>query len=234
MMSLDKRQAMEADRGLLQPNSARAHGRLRRPLIAGAVAIVAVLLIALVAMWFFGAEDPEPAQFRGVPVTPPREVPALTLQRTDDSVWSSEDGRDRLSLYFFGYTNCPDICPLTLSRARKVHQQLGSHAAELDVYFITVDPERDTPERLGLYVSQFHPSFVGLTGGTEQIEAAKLAFGVVAEKHMSSSASGYSVDHTATSFLVNRDNQIVLLYPHDVASSAVVSDIQGLLDADDV
>ena len=234
MTSVDKRQATEADRGLLHSNSTRAHRRLRRRLIVFGIAIVGLLVIALLATRTFGADDPASSQFLGLEVAPPRTLPALTLQHTDNSEWSSESGRGRLSLYFFGYTHCPDICPLTLSRARQVREQLGEQADEVDVYFITVDPERDTPERLRLYVSQFHPSFMGLTGGPEQIDAAKLAFGVVAEKHMSSSASGYSVDHTATSFLVNRENQIVLLYPHDVASSAVVSDIQGLLDADDV
>ena len=168
----------------------------------------------------------------GAEVTPPRALPALALVRADGSAWSSADTEGRLALYFFGYTHCPDVCPLTLSRANQIQTQLGADAAQVDVYFVTVEPARDTPERLGRYVSQFSPDFTALTGTTAQLAAAQTAFGVIAVQQPNSSGSGYTVDHTASSYLVDSDGRIRLIYPHDGPSDDVVGDIRTLLSAE--
>ncbi|MEZ4570695.1 MAG: SCO family protein [Thermomicrobiales bacterium] len=164
---------------------------------------------------------------------PPKTLPDLTLQHTDGLAWTSSDMHGRLSLFFFGYTNCPDVCPLTLSRARQIYDALGADAEAVDVYFTTVDPERDTPERLGRYVEQFNPAFLSLTGSTEQLEAAKNAFGVVAVRQETGSSSGYSVDHTATSYLIDGTGSIRAVFPHDAATEDVLHDIRVLLDETD-
>jgi len=203
---------------------ARAHGRA---LLIFAVSFA--LLIALAALSArFVERDAGPARFSGLVVEPPRELPALQLQRTDGGVWNSAETDGRVALFFFGYTNCPDVCPLTLSRARQALSQLGDDAARVDVYFITVDPERDTPERLGLYVSQFHPAITGLTGTPEQLATAMSAFGVVAQQVPTGSGAGYAVDHTATSFLVD-DGAIRLLYAYDTPAGDIASDLRAIL-----
>lgn len=203
--------------------------RRGRLILAVVLAFAVLTGTAAIAPRVANLDDNAAHAFSGNEVTPPRQLPPLSLERVDGTAWTSAETRGRISLFFFGYTNCPDICPLTLSRARAVHEQLGEDAGEIDVYFVTVDPERDTPERLGLYVSQFNPEFIGLTGTDEQIEAAKAAFGVIAIQQPMSSSAGYSVDHTASSFVVDQDGAIRLIYPHDAPSVDVVSDLRTLL-----
>lgn len=223
---------MVTTRDRLPPASPRTFGRFQdrgRLAIVVLIGFVVLVVVATLAPRAIESDSGAAPAFSGMELTPPRELPALSLDRTDGTAWSSAESEDRISLFFFGYTNCPDVCPLTLSRANQIHQQLGEDAGSIDVYFITVDPERDTPDRLGLYVSQFNPAFTGLTGTPEQLQAAISAFGVVAVKQESLSGAGYSVDHTAGSYLVDDAGRIRLIYPHDAPAADIVRDIQSLL-----
>jgi protein SCO1/2 len=134
-------------------------------------------------------------------------------------------------LLFFGYTQCPDVCPTTLSTWRKVHAGLGDDAARVRFAFVTVDPERDTSERLGLHVNAFNPDFYGLTGTEDQLEAVYDFFGIVAEKDDSSgSAAGYLISHTATTFVVDTEGRWRLRETYGTAPEDIVYDIQQLLN----
>ena len=206
--------------------------RRRRLLVGIVVGLVVLVFVAALASQVVSLSPDEPAVLKGAELSQPRELPDLTLMRADGSPWSSDETAGRLSLFFFGYTSCPDVCPLTLSRARQVQDRLGADSRELDVYFVTVDPERDAPDRLGMYVSQFSPEFGALTGTPAQLEAVQEAFGVVAVRQSSASQAGYSVDHTASSFLVDSDGRIRIIYPHDSPSDDVVADVQALLARD--
>ena len=201
-------------------------GRLLLALLLGFATLV--VMAALAAPVDLSEPGDEPA-FTGAEVTPPRALPALALARVDDTAWSSAETRGRLSLFFFGYTSCPDVCPLTLGRARQLHAQLGADAAQVDVYFITVDPERDTRARLGRYVSQFSPDFIALTGTAAELEAARAAFGVIAVRQPHATGTGYAVDHTASSYLVDGEGRIRLIYPHDAPSEDVLAGLRALL-----
>lgn len=172
----------------------------------------------------------KPAPFNGGVLTPPLRLPELTLQRADGQPLSTADLHGRTSLVFFGYTLCPDVCPLTLAQVAQVRQELGARAAHLDAYFVTVDPERDTPERLGEYLRHFDPAIVGLTGTAEELERAQRAFGMVAQKRvLAESAAGYFMDHTAAIFLVGPQADIRMLYPHNMPPREIVADLQRLL-----
>ncbi len=202
------------------------HGKMAIAIVLGFGLLVAT---AVLATRLTDSQSESDQTFAGMSMSPPPTLPALTLQRSDGAKWTTEETSGRFSMFFFGYTNCPDVCPLTLSRAKQIHNQLGVEAAKIDFYFVTVDPERDTPERLGNYVSQFNPSFTGLTGTPGQLETAQAAFGVVAEKQAGGSGAGYSVDHTATSYLVDDQGRIVLLYAHDAPAEDAIGDIRALL-----
>jgi protein SCO1/2 len=160
----------------------------------------------------------------------PVAVPDLALADQHGGTFHLSDQRGSVVLFFFGYTQCPDVCPTTLATWRKVHQALGDDAERVRFVFVTVDPERDTPERLGLHVGAFNPDFVGLTGTQEELEAAYAIFDVYYEKDTSSgSAAGYLVSHTATTFVLDPEGQWRLRETYGTEVEDIVHDIRQLL-----
>jgi len=112
----------------------------------------------------------------------------------------------RIQLVFFGFTNCPDVCPTALSVISELMDRLGNESNVLQPLFITVDPERDTPSRMAEYVGAFHPALVGLTGSADQIAATARAFGVF-YRRVSSENGAYTMDHTASVFILDRQGR---------------------------
>ena len=191
----------------------------------GAVAVVALALAILLPRW---RADARP--YNGASITPALQVPELTLRHTDGQPFSTAVTRGRLSLFFFGYTNCPDVCPLTLFHIMQIRKQLGASASAVDSYFVTVDPERDTPERLGEYVRRVDPAIIPLTGTDEELTRIREVFGVVAQKRPApNSAAGYFVDHTGSMFLVDRESRISLVYQFGTEDQLIVEDLQRLI-----
>lgn len=169
--------------------------------------------------------------FRGSVLDEPVPVPDFTLTDQDGQDFQLGDHRGNVVLLFFGYTQCPDVCPTTLATWRQVHEGLGEDAGQVRFVFVTVDPERDTSERLGMHVNAFNPDFVGLTGTQEQLEAVYDVFDVYYEKDTSSgSAAGYLVNHTATTFVVDPEGQWRLRETYGTEAEDIVYDIRQLLD----
>jgi protein SCO1/2 len=136
-----------------------------------------------------------------------------------------------ISSLFFGYTFCPDVCPVTLGIWKRVHEALGEDARQVRFVFITVDPERDTPERLLQHVAIFNPEFIGLTGTPEALQPVYQTFGVFFEKESASkSAVGYLVSHTASAFVVDRAGQWRLRHAFETPADDIVHDIVQLLE----
>lgn len=141
------------------------------------------------------------------------------------------DFKGKIVLIFFGYTHCPDVCPTTLLEIRKAFSALSEgERSRVQVIFVSVDPERDTPELADQYAKQFHPSFLGLSGSPETIRQAAQAFGVYYQKSQVVSPTEYLVDHTATTFVV-REGKLVLLFSPDKIKKTerVVADLRALL-----
>lgn len=133
-------------------------------------------------------------------------------------------------LLFFGYTHCPDVCPTTLVTFKAVKDQLGSLAQEVRLVFITVDPERDTPQRLKEYVGYYDPDIVALWGTPEQIQAVRTAYGIVAEKQPQEGApGGYWVVHTASALLVDPQGRLRAMYPFGTSAQQMAADLRALL-----
>jgi protein SCO1 len=130
---------------------------------------------------------------------------------------------------YYGYTFCPDVCPTTLAEVTKAVQALGKKAEDVQVLMITVDPERDTPERLAEYMAFFNPSFVGLSGTPDQIAEAATPFGIYYQKHEGTSASGYLVDHTATVNVLDREGRMRLVWPFGTEGDAMAADLKQML-----
>lgn len=121
------------------------------------------------------------------------------------------DFRDKVVVAFFGYVHCPDICPTTLAQLKSVVAQLGDDGKRVQVLFITVDPERDTPELLAQYVPAFNPDFLGLYGDTGQTARVAKEFKVFYQKAPGSSPENYAVDHTAGIYVFDPQGRVRLL-----------------------
>ena len=140
------------------------------------------------------------------------------------------DFRGKVVVMFFGYTRCPDVCPVTLAELKAVKEQLSEDGKRLQVLFVTVDPERDTPKLLANYVPAFDPSFLGLYG--DPVEIAKVAkdFRVFYQKAPGKTPGSYTVDHTAGSYVFDPQGRLRLFARHGNAAN-LIADIRTLLRA---
>ena len=135
-----------------------------------------------------------------------------------------------MSLLSFGYTYCPDVCPTTLGVWRQIKQALGPEAEQVRFIFVTVDPERDTPDALARYMRAFDETFIGLHGDSHQLEDVIAAYHIWVEQvDYADSAGGYAVNHTASTFLIDPDGALRVQYPLGTQSEAMVEDIRHLL-----
>lgn len=155
-----------------------------------------------------------------------REIADFALTDQAGNPFSLEDFRGHWSVLFFGYTSCPDVCPNTLyqlKQARQLMQQQAAEKALPHIYLVSVDPERDTPEKLADYLKYFDPAFTGLTGADEQLKALAFQLGVAyfIEPHEAGDIE-YTVDHSAPLLLLNPDGQLhgVLPAPHEATRVA--------------
>jgi protein SCO1/2 len=136
---------------------------------------------------------------------------------------SDADYRGRFMLVFFGFTFCPDVCPTALQVSSAALEKLGAKAERIAPLFVTVDPERDTPEQLKGYVSSFHPRLVGLTGTQAEINAVARAYRVYFKRVKDErSAAGYTMDHTSIIYLMGPDGRFVSHFTHTTSVDAMV------------
>ncbi|MGE0585490.1 MAG: SCO family protein [Flavobacteriaceae bacterium] len=171
-----------------------------RPLLP-AIVLLVIGVLALGISWYSVVNAPENA-------------PASSIQGnfslTDDTGKrvTEADFAGRPHLVFFGFTHCPDVCPTTLYELSAIFEELGDDADKLDVLFISVDPERDTPESMADYVGSFGPQFTGLTGTKEEIDAVARNFKVYYRK-VPLEGGDYTIDHTAVVYMFNRKGEFV-------------------------
>ena len=143
---------------------------------------------------------------------------------------SLSDFRGKAVLIFFGFTNCPDICPTTLLTLKRLHGKLREQADRLQVVFITLDPERDGPGQMAEFVAQFHKSFVGLSGSLDDIRGVAKKYSVFFKKTDTGSAAGYLISHTDVIFLIDQAGQTRGLYHAQDPLEKMLSEVKSLLD----
>jgi protein SCO1/2 len=139
------------------------------------------------------------------------------------------DFKGKVVVVFFGYTQCPDVCPTTLSELAGIKKALGSEAERLQVIFITLDPQRDTPELMAGYVPAFDSSFLGLWGEQAVIDKVAKDFKVFAQKVPSKDSKSYTIDHTAGSYVFDDQGHIRLFVRHGQGVDGLQKDLQRLL-----
>jgi protein SCO1/2 len=187
------------------------------------------LLVLLCAMFVLSSCG-GPYEWNGSVINPPAEAPDFTLTDTEGQPWTLSQQRGKVVAMFFGFTYCPDVCPTAMSDLAKVREELGSDAENLQVVFVTVDPERDTVERMQKYVKGFDKSFIGLIGTKEELEKVYKAYGVTAIKQdMPDSALKYSVTHSGYIYVINPEGRWQLLFKPDMTVDDMVSDTRHVL-----
>jgi protein SCO1 len=139
------------------------------------------------------------------------------------------DFKGKAVIVFFGFTHCPDVCPTTLAELATVMQELGPLADKVQVLFITVDPERDTPELLAKYVPAFDPRFLGLVGNAAETEQVAKEFKAFYQKVPGKTAGSYTVDHTAGSYIFDPQGRVRLFARHGQGPEPIVHDLKILL-----
>jgi protein SCO1/2 len=171
------------------------------------------------------------ADFRGGVLKPPRPATDVTLTTQDGKPFKLSSEQGKVVALWFGYTFCPDVCPTTLAELTQARQQLGKAADRLRIVFVTVDPERDTPERLREYVKAFGGNFIAATGTPERLALARKAYGVVAEKRVvAGTSAAYLIDHSAFVYVVDPAGRLRLMFPFGMSVEDMVHDFKLLLD----
>jgi protein SCO1/2 len=169
--------------------------------------------------------------FRSVDVTGADFGRELALTDHTGRARTLADFKGKVTVVFFGFTQCPDACPTTLAELKSVKEQLGNDGDRLQVLFVTVDPERDTPELLAKYVPAFDPSFLGLYGDAEAIARTAKEFRVFYQKVPGTSPGSYSVDHTVAAYVYDPAGRLRLYVKHGQGADALVHDVRLLLAA---
>lgn len=168
--------------------------------------------------------------FKGSLLEPPMDIPDFELMSTAGRPFHLSDTTGEVTLLYFGYTYCPDVCPLTMA---DVKQALAGIEAKdkVNVLFVSVDPERDTPEVLSRYLAAFDPEFVGLTDTMAKTEPVLQAFGAYAEKAaVENSTAGYLVNHTARLYVIDAQGDLRLTYPFGFEPADLRADLEYLIE----
>jgi protein SCO1/2 len=196
------------------------------------VGLMAFLLIGAVAAGVFLFSKPD--SFRGTTYGEPYPLaPDIRLTRAAGSDFRLSQMRGKIVALFFGYTSCPDICPTTMAELRQALEKVGSQADQVQVLFVTVDPQRDTPERIQEYVDHFNPDFIGLSGSESDLAKVWNDYGVFRQVVEGSSVAGYLVDHTARVTLIDQQGNLRVSFPFDTPVEDVVHDLNLLLRESD-
>ncbi|MDM4767578.1 SCO family protein [Pelomonas sp. SE-A7] len=167
--------------------------------------------------------------FQGVDLTGADYAKELRLPDIDGRERALGDFKGKVLVIFFGYTQCPDVCPTTMAELARVKKDLGPDGDRVQGIFVTVDPERDTPELLRAYLASFDPSFVALRGSPEQIKEAAKAFKVFFAKVPGKAEGSYTMDHTAASFLFDGAGRVRVFSRYGAGADALASDLKLLL-----
>lgn len=165
--------------------------------------------------------------YAGVLVEPAEPAPSFALQ-SDQGPVTLEDLHGKTVLLYFGYTYCPDVCPTTLSTLKKVYANAGDLAEDLQVVFITVDPQRDTPARMGEYARFFEPAFLGLSGNMEDTFAITDAYQIHFHYNDAESDTNYTVDHTSVVIVIDPQGNKRLVWQHGTTPEEMLADLDKL------
>ena len=189
-------------------------------------------LISLATLLLAGCDKPgggSGASFKAVDITGAEYARTLSLQDPDGKRRTLADFKGKVTVVFFGYTQCPDVCPTTMAELAQVKKSLGADGERIQGVFVTVDPERDTPELLKAYMASFDPSFVALRGTPDQTAAMAKEFKVFYAKVPGKAEGTYTMDHTAGSYVFDAAGKVRLFVRYGSGAEALATDLRALL-----
>lgn len=193
--------------------------------------LTGIFLGLAVVLWILKPEGEGPGASQTDYFLPaPLPAPSFTLTSQNGVPVSSGDFPDKLLVVFFGYTSCPDVCPLTLANLSRAFARMGDSAGQIQVLLISVDPARDTPERLEQYLAAFDPSFLGLTGSEAEVREVADGFGAYFSVPAAGEGENYTVDHTSRVFIVDPAGEIPLTFPVTATPEEIARDLAHLLE----
>ncbi|MBD9532331.1 MULTISPECIES: SCO family protein [Comamonas] len=191
--------------------------------------LLATGLVAGMGLGLAGCSRQQEVKLQGVDVTGAEYAKDFPLPDADGKLRSIKDFAGKVTVVFFGYTQCPDVCPTTLQELVEVKQMLGAQGDKLQGVFVSLDPERDTPEVLKAYVGNFDPSMVALTGTPEQVAAVAKDFKVFFRKVEGKVPGAYTLDHTAGLYMYDPQGRLRAYHRYGAGAQPLVADAQVLL-----
>lgn len=165
----------------------------------------------------------------GTLLQPPRELPALALTGIDNQPFTKAQLQGHWTLVFAGFTTCPDVCPTTLTMMKNVMADLGPLASAVQMLLLSIDPERDTPEKLKSYVQYFDPRFIGATGPNSELDKLGRAMSFVYTKVPGATPATYTMDHSTALMLVNPEGQLAGFFTPPFRHDAIAADLAALI-----
>ena len=190
----------------------------------GAVTLASTTSFALTA-----CKDESKPKFQGVDVAGAEYAKDIPLQDVNGQRRSLKDFSGKVVAVFFGYTQCPDVCPTTLQEFVEVKQALGADGNKLQAIFVSLDPERDTPQVLKAYLANFDESFVGLHGTPDEIAAVAKDFKIFFKKVPGKTEGTYTLDHSAGTYLYDPQGRLRVYERYGVGSQVLAQDVKALL-----
>ncbi len=200
-----------------------------RALVAALAATALTLLTALAGCDKLGVSTAAKPSFHAVDITGAEYARTLSLTDQNGQPRTLGDFKGKVTVVFFGYTQCPDVCPTTMAELAQIKKSLGKDGERVQGVFVTIDPERDTPELLRSYMASFDPSFVALRGSAEQTAAAAREFKVFYAKVPGKAEGSYTMDHTAGSYVFDTDGKVRLFARYGAGADALAADLKALI-----
>lgn len=192
------------------------------------IGIIVAAVILFVGAYFAGTML-RPYQYHGNTMESTEPPGDFTLIDHNGNRMHLSDYEGKWVILYYGYTFCPDVCPTTMMQLGRMMPLLGKDVRRVQVFMISVDPERDTPERLKEYVTYFHPDFIGLTGTPEEVADAAAPFGIYYKRKEVEGASGYLMDHTASVTILDPQGRVRLIWPYGVTADEMAEDLKHLM-----
>jgi protein SCO1/2 len=185
---------------------------------------------SLAGLTLAGCTESKPS-FNGVDITGAEYARDFRLKDTSGRERTLADFRGKVVVLFFGYAQCPDVCPTTMAEMAEVKRKLGAEGERLQVVFVTVDPERDTPEVMKAYMEAFDPAFVALIPTPEELAAMAKDYKVYYKKVDGKTPTSYSMDHSAASYVYDPEGRLRLYARYGAGADAMLADVKALLAA---
>lgn len=185
-------------------------------------------LVASTGGWLAACSEKK-AQFSSIDITGADYAKNFSLTDHNGETRSLSDFKGKVVVLFFGYTQCPDVCPTSMAELADVKKQLGADGAKLQGLFVTVDPERDTPEVLKAYMANFDPTFLALRGTPEQLAAMAKDYKIYFKKVEGKTPTSYTMDHSAASYVYDPQGRLRLYTRYGSGAQALAGDLQLLL-----